>query len=188
MPRYAIKGLKDGGNIINKKGVIWGIEILRAILAFFIVVRHLYKLDCETKYLTKFIFHCQPFYVPTFFLISFYFSFETFYSKNIKKIKERFKRILVPYLIWPIILWIRYIIVDCKVKFGQNLLKDLVIQLLIGYGFYGVFWFQFNLIFLSIIFIIIIFLFKTKSFFIFNFCCIFLLIINGAYHHYLHDY
>lgn len=183
-----INSLKDEENKINKKGVFLGIEILRAILAFFIVVRHFFKLDYEENYFTKFVFHCQPFYVPTFFLISFYFSFETFYSKNIKKINERFKRILIPYLSWPIILWIRNIIIDCNMKLSGNALKDIVIQLLIGYGFYGVFWFQFNLIFLSIIFLIIIFIFKKYSLFIFNFSCIFLLIINDNYQLHLKDY
>ena len=85
----------------------FGIETLRTILSFFILTRHFLKKQFITNYLTRFIFYAQPFYVPLFFLISFYFSFNTFASRNINKIKLRFTRILIPYVIWPIILWIR---------------------------------------------------------------------------------
>ena len=109
----------------------FGIETLRTVLSFFILTRHFLKKQFITNYLTRFIFYAQPFYVPLFFLISFYFSFNTFASRNINKIKLRFTRILIPYVIWPIILWIRinnsHIF---RFDFHLNMFKSIFYQLL----------------------------------------------------------
>ena len=109
----------------------FGIETLRTVLSFFILTRHFLKKQFITNYLTRFIFYAQPFYVPLFFLISFYFSFNTFASRNINKIKLRFTRILIPYVIWPIILWIR--INNSHIfhfDFHLNMFKSIFYQLL----------------------------------------------------------
>lgn len=172
--------------IINKynKSIILGIEILRTYMCFSIVILHFLKEQFQNNFLTKFIFHCQPFYVPTFFLISFYFSFKTFAAKkkNINKIKERFIRIIIPYIIWPILLWSRNILVNYKnIKFDYILFKAIFFQLLIGYDFYAVFWFQFDLIVITIIITIIIFSFNNCYDIIFKIAFLFFYIINKKY-------
>lgn len=178
-----IKNEKE--NNINKnkyKNINLGIELLRAYMSFSIVILHFLKEEFKTNFLLKFMFHCQPFYVPTFFLISFYFSFNMFISKNIAKIKERFIRILIPYTIWPIFLWLRNIIFNHKdINFDYAMFKPILFQLLIGYDFYAVFWFQFDLIVITIIFSIIIFSFDTHYFIILKFMSVFLYIINKTY-------
>ena len=83
-------------NIDNMIKINLGIEILRAYMSFSIVILHFLTNEYKTTFFIKFIFYCFPFYVPTFFLISFYFIFNTISSKNIIKIKERFIRILIP--------------------------------------------------------------------------------------------
>ena len=76
------------------KKIYLGTEILRMILSFLIVVIHLHnKNGIEIKF-KSFALLNSDFYVPTFFIISFYFSYEIFVSKNINKIKQRFIRIL----------------------------------------------------------------------------------------------
>jgi peptidoglycan/LPS O-acetylase OafA/YrhL len=76
------------------KKIYLGTEILRMILSFLIVVIHLHnKRGSETKF-KSFSTLNMHFYVPTFFIISFYFSYKIFVSKNINKIKQRFIRIL----------------------------------------------------------------------------------------------
>jgi fucose 4-O-acetylase-like acetyltransferase len=75
------------------------------------------------------------------------------------KIKQRFKRLLIPYIFWPIIILIIRIIIS-KINILKQL-KYLFYQILIGNGIYMVFWFQFNLIFLSLFCLIIIFLSQT---------------------------
>ena len=143
-----------------KRKVNLGIEILRMILSFLIVVIHFYNRSFATSPLRSFPFKNLGFYIPTFFVISFYFSHDCFVSRNIPKIKQRFQRILIPYFIWPYFFWIRnnfynyYYGTQLRSKF-----KNLYYQLLIGYGIHGVFWFLFNLIFISVLFIIIIFIF-----------------------------
>ena len=39
--------------------------------------------------------------------MSFYFSYNTLASRNISKIKGRFKRMLVPYIIWPLLFYLK---------------------------------------------------------------------------------
>ena len=97
-------------------------------------------------------------------MISFYFSSNYFISRNIKKIKQRFQRLLIPYIIWPFIFFIMnnsINIINSK-KFIVIDLKYFYYQILIGNGIYLIFWFQFNLIFISILFAIIIFISKNN--------------------------
>ena len=93
--------------------------------------------------------------------MSFYFSYNTLASRNISKIKGRFKRMLVPYIIWPLLFYL-------KDKFNhfyykQNSIfniKHLYYQFIVGCKIYGIFWFLFDLIFLTLFFTLIIFIFK----------------------------
>jgi fucose 4-O-acetylase-like acetyltransferase len=91
--------------------------------------------------------------------MSFYFYYNTLKSKTIIKIKQRFQRILIPYIIWPIFIFIfNNILVKIFyfTKFQRKLkLKDLVLQLIFGFRFQVVFYYQFNLLFLTLIFTII---------------------------------
>lgn len=91
----------------KKKKIYLGIEILRMILSFLIVIVHFYNKNYAKTTILKFPFKNLCFYIPTFFVISFYFSNNSFISRNIPKINLRFKRILIPYCIWPILFWIR---------------------------------------------------------------------------------
>ena len=112
------------------------------------------------KYLAK------AFHVPTFIFLSFYFYYRILYNKAITKIIERFKRLLIPYIIYPIIILIVndflipiFSLDKLQIKLA---LKIFYIQILIGGGNHKIFWFQFNLIFLSLFFAIISFIFKQN--------------------------
>ena len=169
-------------SVNNKKNINLGIELLRMILSFFIVTRHFLKLKYKNTFLTEFIFYAQPFYVPLFFLISFYFSYKTFSSRNIDKIKLRFIRILIPYIIWPTLLWIRFNKSHLiSFKYNLNMFKSIFYQLLIGYDFYAVLWFQFDLIMISIIISIVIFIFKNQYLLVLKIFGIFCFLINKPY-------
>lgn len=140
-----------------------GIELLRFILCFWIVIIHCSNIKKEhKKYLKK------GFHVPTFFLISFYFFYPTLEGRKITKIISRFHRLLYPYILWPLII----VIMNNIIKFiSPGLvnkyfsLYDIYIQILTGSGYHKIFWFQFNLLFLSLFLSIISFTFK-KNFFI----------------------
>ena len=76
---------------INKK-INYGLELLRLILCFFVVIQHCYKYGYK---LNKGKFH-----VPTFMIISFYFYYNTLKTKSNIKIKQRFQRILAYFIIY----------------------------------------------------------------------------------------
>ena len=177
-------------DILNIKHKInLGIEILRMILSFLIVVIHCHNKKGDDTKILLFCYNTLCFYVPTFFIISFYFSFRLFISKDIIKIKQRFKRILIPYIIWPIIFWLRYniFIIINNIK-DKEIIKNLYYQILIGHGFYGVFWFLFNLVFLSLFIIIIIFLFHKKYLSILKIIFLLLMIYNYlGYNNYIFE-
>ena len=144
-------------SIINKmKKRIEGIEFLRMILCFGIVLLHYYSSD--NKYILK--IKENNFQVPCFFFISFYFLYPTISQKNIGKYKQRLERLLIPYIIYPIIVWIinniMFLIINYN-RFNRLLtFKELKLNLIFGKGIFGigVLWFHFNLIIFTIIFII----------------------------------
>lgn len=146
---------------INKK-INYSLELLRLILAFWVVIHHCYKYAYK---LFKGTFH-----VPIFMLMSFYFYYNTLKTKNSINIKKRFQRILFPYIIWPILLFICNNILFKLFGFSQYntilLLKDLLLQLIFGMQYYIVFYYQFILIFLTALFTIISFLFHKNFVFI----------------------
>ena len=143
---------------INKN---YGLQILRMILCFWIIIFHCCKIINPS--LRKFIY--SLFHVPTFIVISFYFFFNNLYNRNIAKIKQRFIRLLIPYIIWPIILLIMNnlsIKFEIKGKYEKNLtFKNLIYQFILAVSIHPILWFHFDLIFLTLFFTIISFIFKS---------------------------
>ena len=150
---------KDNINymIKRKKEYNIGIGILRACLSFIVIMDHLYNPKKYKQYVYFFYYH-----IPTFFLLSFYYTFNTLYSFNFNKIKIRFERILLPYFCWSCIYWIfnNIYFLLLKKKCRHSLI-DFLNNLLNGHIFNCAFWFQNILILLTIIFLIVILLFKN---------------------------
>lgn len=142
------------------------LAVLRIYLSFLVVNSHcLNSKNIENQYLLKFL--VNKLHVPIFFIISFYLCHKIFISKNIEKIKQRFERILLPYFLWPIIIWILNNIISFFFKIKLiNSFYELKMQLLAGHCFMTVLWFQYNLIFTTILMLIITFLFKHYTIFI----------------------
>lgn len=143
-----------------------GIEFLRMILCFWVITFHFAGDINKSKYkILKTFYH-----VPTFMLISFYFSYKLFNSKDIIKYKKRLERLLIPYIIWPLLFVIIFFPFHTIHSIHSILIKKIIINLLVqyitGYRILGCFWFVHNLIFFEIFFQIIYFLFNKKSLFI----------------------
>jgi len=161
----------------KKKEIYVGIQLLRILFSFHILVFHcinrqMYQYKSK---IIKFIINNVGIDLVTFFIISFFLSYKCFSSRNIIKIKQRFKRLLIPYIAWPIIF--------CIINFQKYKFKDLFYQLLIGNGIHFIFWFQFNIIFISLIFSIIIFLSKKRFYmYLFFIGIICYLLKNYAYY------
>ena len=149
------------GEESKHKSINLGLEIVRPFLSLWVVISHCSKIQRKHA---KYIY--RAFHVPTFNLIAFYF-FNRIISKRIlSKITFRFYRIIIPYILWPLIIFIVNNLLFFLFSFGQYETKlklvDLYIQILIGARYFRIFWFQFNLVFTSLIFTIFSFLFGNK--------------------------
>lgn len=138
-----------------------GIEILRMILCFWVLSFHCLN-NNKIGYFIYYITKTKFFHVPCFAFISFYYGNNIFIGRNIEKLKRRFERLLIPYILWPIIIFI----IDNLLHFLFNhnihriYLYDLKIQLIVGRQFIVPLWYLFGTIFLSLSFFIISNIFK----------------------------
>ena len=150
-------------NVSTPKKINLGIQILRMICCLIVIHRHFYSY--YSKILNNYIYAMM-----LFFFISYYFSYTTLSSRNNSKIKERLKRILIPYIGWPLIFFIYDKLWHKKSEYK---FKNLYYQIILGCGIYGIFWFLFNVILLSLFIILINYLFKKSSILILFIICIF---------------
>lgn len=158
------------------KQINYNFQLLRLILCIWVVIHH-----C-----CKYVDHFKgKFHVPTFMIMSFYFYYSTLKTKNIARIKQRFQRILIPYIIWPILILFLNNILFKLYGFSpfkkQLLIKDLVFQIVFGANYHFIFYYQFNLIFLTLLFNIISFLFNKYFIFIFQILLIVAYIFQYSY-------
>ena len=79
---------------IKKKFNI-GFAILRIYLSFLVVTTHCFEPDATTRKKIVMRIIRNAVHVPNFYLMSFYFCYNLFKSKNIRKIKIRLKRLLI---------------------------------------------------------------------------------------------
>ena len=155
-------------SITRKKSPNSGIEILKSILTFLILVYHCTFENLSDFKILKILNAITPFYFSTFFIINFYFTYHIFSSRKISSIKLRFLRVIIPYVTWPLIfIFINAFSSNKKINM-ENLLKDLYIQFLIGRRILYVFWFQFNLIINYLIFSIITLIFNKSHLYFFQ--------------------
>lgn len=149
----------------NSKTIL-GIQILRMILSLWVVVIHC----CSYHYIKKKKILKLSLHVPTFLILSFFFLYRHLINRNINKIKQRFERLLIPYFIYPIVVFINNNII-CKL-FQKEIynntipIKYLIDQLIFGINVHGILWFHFYLINLTLFFSIISFIFKKHFLFI----------------------
>ena len=99
--------------------------------------------------------------------MSFYFTCHNLLSQNPKKILSRFVRLLIPYIGWPIIIKQTNRIYNQKYKTkfpdSNEILKS---QLFWGQEYLSQFWFQWDLIVTTLLFVLIIFIFRKNCLFI----------------------
>ena len=150
--------------IVQKKEKNYGIAILRVLLAYMVVIDHFYDSKRKKKFL-----HILYYHIPTFFLLSFYFTYNTFSKFNITKIKLRFERLIIPYFYWSVIAWIinniYFYILDQKCS---HTLYAFFHNILNGHIFILALWFQNILILTTLVITIIVFFFKNEFLLIFQ--------------------
>ena len=168
-------------NIRKKKN--YGLEILRMLMSFWIVLNHLYK--PKNKRIKNIIIE-HKFHVPTFLILSFYFLNSNLLLRNIKKIKERLERLLIPFIIYPTLTFIVYNFLYFFFDFKslKTNLYQLIRQLIVGRGIYGILWFHFNLILITIYLYIISFIFKNNYLLLLQIIAIFSYLIQFSEYNY----
>jgi fucose 4-O-acetylase-like acetyltransferase len=146
----------------QKKKYYIGLEILRIFFSFNILLFHCLNKNIYSKRILNIIKDIAYLGNKTFFIIAFYFSHDLLSSKNITLIKQRFYRLFIPYIIWPTIMFITKNNIFYSIIYNNKIkLKMLFYQFLNGYGVYTVFWFSYNLIMVSLLLTIIIFVTKN---------------------------
>ena len=158
--------LKKSENAIPKK-YNYGLALLKVILAYSVVCTHHLNFKSIENKILQYLFKERLSHVPAFFIMSFYFMYKDLLSSNIKAYLKRLERLLIPYILWPIIIFIlnNYILYIFTIvqKFSFN---DLIYQFIIGRGVLGILWFQWNLIMLTSLFFFIIYFCKNKYLFL----------------------
>ena len=148
----------------KKKNINLGVEILRVIMSFWVILYHCFRTNNEN--LNKIIIQ-KRFHVPTFMFISFYYFYQPLKIKDINKIKERLIRLFIPYIIWPLLIFISNHILYYFFPYIRKLyLIDFIYQIVYGIRIYGIIWFNGNLIIFTIFFTIIYLIFKKYYIFI----------------------
>lgn len=164
--------MKDYNQYKRKRIFNISFGILRIYLSFLVVNTHCFDsftFIIQNKYLLLLL--VNSIHVPLFYIMSFYMCFNLFETRNINKIKSRFLRLLIPYLLWPIIIFLFNKLYN--LLFGINLytnsFKCFKFQLLTGHCSIPALWFQFNLILSTfLITVIALLLPKNKIFILIN--------------------
>ena len=158
---------------LDKQNINLGIEILRMILCFWVLSFHCLE-NNKINYLLYYITKIKIYHVPCFCFISFYFSYNVFFSGTNIKFKKRIERLLIPYIIWPII----FFIIDNAFCISKISFHDLELQIICGRQISVSLWYIFTLLFLTILFFIISKLFQFYFLFIIEIISIIVYIIQ----------
>lgn len=151
-------------NFVVKKKKNNFIAILRVILSFMVVLDHFY----DRKKLAKYT-HILYYHIPTFFLLSFYYTHKTFTTFNVSKIKLRFERIVLPYICWNTISFILNNIYHSLLKWEcYHTFYDFFKNFLNGHMLIISMWFQNILTLTTLIISIFVLLFKNQYILIFQ--------------------
>ena len=166
------------------KNMNLGIQLLRMILCFWVISFHSLQKN-KVNYSILNIIKTKLYHVPCFVFISFYYTFNVFFNKNIKKFQNRLERLLIPYILWPLLILLIDFITN-KRAFNYHIL---IVQLLLGTQFMIPHWYLFSLIFLSILFFIISYLFNNKFLSILHYLAILSYIVQySGYYRFLNNY
>ena len=149
------------------KSINYGLAILKTILSLLVVKHHsFFPQTTKNRFILEFTKE-RFIHVPSFFIMSFYFLTKHLLSLNPKILLNRFMRLLIPYVGWAfIILKINHFF---NIKFHQRLKEsysDLKIQLIWGACYVEQLWFLTDLMVFTLLFILIIFIFRKHCLFI----------------------
>ena len=146
----------------------FGLGFLKMILALDVICSHFYDKKHAKKIFINYFAYKNKVHVPSFVIMSFYFVQKTLISLNFKLFGQRIIRLMIPYLGWPLIIFpLNNLILAKILKLNKTYsFQDLKMQLLWGNTYMIQYWFQEVLIFTTILFFILIFIFRKYHLFI----------------------
>ena len=159
-----------------RKKYNYGLGLLKVYLSFTVIISHCCKRETtKNKFIFLIFVKRRKVHVPSFFILSFYFMHDHFITLRVQKLLGRLERLIIPYLGWPIIIYILNNEIFNRLIKNNNKysIKDLKNQLLWGNRFIIQFWFQWDLIMITIIFYAFIFIFKKYHLFCLQLLAIF---------------
>ena len=171
-----------------EKGNNYGLQILKSILSFYVVKTHCFKQNSKNN---KILFYLlgknRRIHVPSFFNMSFYFNYKCLKSKAPNRNCKRFERLLIPYIFWPIIVYLIDVILYNFFNFPSLFcLRKLIIQIVLGVGIISPLWFQLDLMATTCLFLVIIYIFKKHYLFHLQLLMIFSYYLQySKYHNYI---
>lgn len=113
----------------------------------------------------QFFIWMRSFAVPVFMMMSFIFTGPLLEEHNAKKIKKRIERLFVPQIGWAVIYWCIYKIIDMLYGLDlENGITDLFWQIFFGHSqnLNVTMWYQVDLIYITILFLSVILIFKRS--------------------------
>ena len=157
---------KEKGNIYN-----FGLGFLKMFMALDVICVHClnYKSCVFSKNIIERLY-CKSkrkVHVPSFMIMSFYFMQNSLISLKFKVLFQRIIRLGIPYFGWPIIVYAfnNYFISKLFKVYEKYSLNQLKIQLLWGNLYMIQYWFQWDLIVITVLFFSIIFIFRKNHLF-----------------------
>ena len=141
------------------KKIYLGLSILKTFLALDVIRSHCFNRDTTKNKFILILMQSRRIHVPSFVIMSFYFTHNTLTSPDINRKYQRFERLLFPYIGWPFIIFImKYTLYSFGKKNYYITFKNLINQIILAQAKNMPlhFWFLFDLIILNFIFIFII--------------------------------
>ena len=146
-------------NVSPKRKYYYGLSILKVLLAFDVINGHCFNKKSTSNKIILYLLNSNKLHVPSFIIMSFYFTHETLISQDFNKINNRLERLLIPYIGWPIILFSTYNFIHfLGIEYYSFPFKKLIHQIILGNAWTIPFhfWFLFDLIITNILFLFII--------------------------------
>lgn len=160
----------------RKKKIYYGLSILKVILALDVINSHCFNKKSTNNKFILYLTKRRRIHVPSFVIMSFYFTHNVFTYPDFKIKYKRFERLLVPYIGWPLIIFItNNTLYYFRMRNYYIPFKLLLYQIIIAQATYMPyhFWFLFDLIITNIFFFFIMIIFKNHYLLCFQLLLIF---------------
>ena len=145
-------------NKINYDRINYGFSLLKMLMAFEVLLGHFANWREYDPRLVWPFRQLVTLAVPSFFILSFYLTANSFLKRDDKKFKTRFIKLLTPQIVWAFIYYVIYALIDVFLHKGLHSgPADLFWQILTGHSRYlnPSMWYQFDIILVTLIFYLI---------------------------------